>query len=163
MDNYGNEITWTFKDECTNQVLYSGGPYANNIIIDFQRCVTSTALAKRYSFNIYDSYGDGLCCQHGQGSYTVALSDTSYSGAEFGSLAQHYFGSSCTASPTLQPTAPLVAITGRMTDIYRSLNDQYFLAFQGDGNLVLYGPSGAIWWSGTVVAICVSCKVTETW
>ena len=42
-------------------------------------------------------------------------------------------------------------ITGVLTasQSYRSSNRAYNLIFQPDGNLVLYGPSGPMWWSGT--------------
>ena len=40
-----------------------------------------------YDFNIYDSYGDGLCCQYGNGSYTLTGADGTVigSGGDFGS------------------------------------------------------------------------------
>ena len=56
-----------------------------------------------------------------------------------------------TSSPTSASTVPPQLITGTLptSHQYYSSNGAYFLIFQGDGNLVLYGPSGALWWSGT--------------
>ena len=66
-DNYGSETTWEVLDGST--VLYSGGPYTNNnstpIVVDV--CLDNGC----YDFVIYDSFGDGICCSYGNGSYLV--------------------------------------------------------------------------------------------
>jgi len=43
-----------------------------------------------------------------------------------------------------------IPVTGVLKEHYFSANRQYVLVFQGDGNLVLYGSSGALWWTGTI-------------
>jgi hypothetical protein len=38
-----------------------------------------------YTFTIYDAYGDGICCEYGEGSYSVSLDgEVVVSGGEFG-------------------------------------------------------------------------------
>ena len=82
-DRYGSDITWQVKDVSTNTILASGGPYSDlssngttiqdipTIYVDGTGC---------YVFIINDSYGDGLCCSRGNGSYSV-----SYDGVVIGS------------------------------------------------------------------------------
>ncbi|MCB9302455.1 MAG: T9SS type A sorting domain-containing protein [Lewinellaceae bacterium] len=84
LDNYGVETTWVIRD--TNDVvLYSGGPYLNvlgGVLVEQELCLEEGC----YVFEILDSYGDGICCQFGQGYYS--LKDTSgaviASGGDFG-------------------------------------------------------------------------------
>ena len=89
-DNYGSETSWELKDTSGN-VLYSGNGYANNSSYSETFCLTDGA----YNFIIYDSYGDGICCSQGNGSYTLT-SD----GVTLGSGGN--FGSSETASFTIE-------------------------------------------------------------
>jgi hypothetical protein len=69
LDAYGSETRWRIRD--TNQlVLYSGGPYINNAngsLIEQKLCLEEGC----YSFEIFDSYGDGICCAYGQGRYIL--------------------------------------------------------------------------------------------
>lgn len=66
-DNHGNETTWELKNIFTNFIIASGGPYESNnstiqninpIEVDGTGC---------YSFIIYDSGGNGICCSNGNG------------------------------------------------------------------------------------------------
>lgn len=72
-DNYGSEITWDIKDNNDN-IIQNGGPYNNNASEDI---IESICLAYNsetqtcYTFTIYDAYGDGICCQYGDGTYIV--------------------------------------------------------------------------------------------
>lgn len=56
-DCYPEETTWDFRDGAGN-VVASGGPYAGQA----QTTITEEVIltADCYSFNLYDSYGDGL-------------------------------------------------------------------------------------------------------
>ncbi len=57
-DCYGSEVTWDIIDASSN-VMASGGPYAD--VVGGQNEVETICLANGcYTFNIYDSYGDGL-------------------------------------------------------------------------------------------------------
>jgi len=83
-DNYGNETTWEFLDE-NGTVIDQGGPYNDNITVNESITVNPDLC---YSFTIFDSYGDGICCGFGTGSYTLTTEDGSmiFDGAgDFGS------------------------------------------------------------------------------
>jgi len=66
-DQYGEETTWNIRDS-SGTVVYSQGPMNNtqlqavNVPLPADGC---------YQFTILDSYGDGICCEFGNGSYTL--------------------------------------------------------------------------------------------
>ncbi|WP_296619211.1 endonuclease [Marivirga sp.] len=82
-DNYPEETTWEIVEGST--VIASGGPYGNysdGSTID----VSITVPEGCYDFNIYDSYGDGICCSYGNGSYVLSEGNNVFaSGGSFGS------------------------------------------------------------------------------
>ena len=59
-DSYPEETSWKLF---TNNTEVASG-LANSDTI----CVDTSACAR---FEIYDSYGDGICCGYGNGSYTI--------------------------------------------------------------------------------------------
>jgi PKD repeat protein len=65
-DRFGKETTWKVKD-AGGTTLYSGGPYANST----QYTLDVNLQPGNYTFTIYDSWGDGICCAYGQGSYSL--------------------------------------------------------------------------------------------
>ncbi|MEL7248513.1 MAG: S8 family serine peptidase [Bacteroidota bacterium] len=83
LDQYPQETSWQLTDE-GGQILYSGGTYPGqqNETINETFCLTNGC----YNFTIYDSYGDGLCCSYGEGSYVVqdAEGNVLATGATFG-------------------------------------------------------------------------------
>ncbi|WP_417854266.1 M43 family zinc metalloprotease [Xanthomarina gelatinilytica] len=84
-DNYGSETSWTFSDESGN-VLYSGGPYTDGNTNPIDEVFTLTATGC-YTFTISDSFGDGICCDWGNGSYELKTMDDTviFSGGSFSS------------------------------------------------------------------------------
>jgi len=85
LDNYPEETSWTVTD-ANGATLYSGGTYGN---LPDGSTVTETfcLLDGCYDYNIFDTYGDGICCAYGNGSYTVtdAAGNVLASGGSFGS------------------------------------------------------------------------------
>ncbi len=80
-DNYGSETTWTVKNS-NGTTVASGGPYANNTTTTHDLCLADGC----YDFTINDSYGDGICCGYGNGSYSISDAGGSLaSGGSFGS------------------------------------------------------------------------------
>lgn len=84
LDDYGQETTWVLSSD--GQILYSGGPYQNftggtEIIEDW--CLVEGC----YDFIIYDNFDDGICCNWGQGSYTLInqIGEEFATGGSFGS------------------------------------------------------------------------------
>ena len=68
-DQYPSETTWEITNS-NGQAVASGGPYSTQN--SAQSPVTTTLNQNEcYFFSIYDSYGDGICCAYGQGSFTV--------------------------------------------------------------------------------------------
>lgn len=72
-DNYAEETSWEFVDAAGNvlaagpaQAYANSQTYTENITLPDGEC---------YMFYIYDSYGDGICCNYGNGSYTLEDSD----------------------------------------------------------------------------------------
>ncbi len=78
-DNYGYETSWTLTD--SSQTGISSG--AN--LSSFTSYQETYCLADGdYDFTINDSYGDGICCGYGSGSYSISLDGTVLiSGGEF--------------------------------------------------------------------------------
>ncbi len=72
LDDYGSETTWTIKRLGT--VIYEGGPYEDGL--DGQQVVVDLCLEEGcYIVTMNDSYGDGLCCEYGEGSWMVLDDD----------------------------------------------------------------------------------------
>ena len=83
-DGYGSETSWEFKDS-NDTILYSGeiNVYGNETTYNHTFDVPTGGC---YSFTIYDSEGDGICCGWGSGSYTLTDSNSNViaTGGEFG-------------------------------------------------------------------------------
>lgn len=81
-DNYPEETAWVLTDD-TGATVSSGGTYSgqadgSTLVIDL--CLPDGC----YDFTITDTYGDGICCSYGNGSYTVSDSSNTYaSGGNF--------------------------------------------------------------------------------
>jgi hypothetical protein len=84
LDNYPGETTWTVTDGGTT--VASGGPYGSQ---PNGSTVTETFSLSGgdYVFTIFDSYGDGICCAYGSGSYSLSdeLGNSLASGGAFAS------------------------------------------------------------------------------
>ncbi|MEL6252422.1 MAG: T9SS type A sorting domain-containing protein [Bacteroidota bacterium] len=90
LDGYANEVSWTLKNSAGTTVLsssaYSSG---DNNTLDKDSLVS--APADTYTFNILDSYGDGVCCSS-SGYYQLKLDGNIIIGpvnGNFGSSATH--------------------------------------------------------------------------
>lgn len=70
-DDWPAETSWTFSDSSGN-VLYSSPTYVEGVD-DFQSFTENFTVATNecYTFEIFDSYGDGICCLSGIGSFTL--------------------------------------------------------------------------------------------
>ncbi|MBB1431369.1 endonuclease [Pseudoalteromonas sp. SG43-4] len=78
-DNYGSETSWAVNNNQGSAVA-NGSGYASNTQYDEQICLTDGT----YTLVISDSYGDGMCCSTGSGSYALKQGSTALaSGASF--------------------------------------------------------------------------------
>ena len=82
LDNYPGETTWTLTDS-TGATVAAGGPYgAAGGTVTESFCAAEGC----YTFTIFDSFGDGICCAYGTGDYSLTVDGaTVASGGEFGS------------------------------------------------------------------------------
>ena len=70
LDDYGSETTWELVSEY-GSIVAEGGPYqdgADGTLITDAWCLEEGC----YEFVIYDAYGDGICCDYGEGFYTIS-------------------------------------------------------------------------------------------
>ena len=120
-DNYGSETSWTLKD-AGGATVESGSGYANNQTYTFAWALA----AGDYTFTINDSYGDGICCGYGQGSYSLASGATAIaSGGSFGSSETTAFcvegGPTGPAPDTQAPSVPTSVTAANATDVTMDL------------------------------------------
>lgn len=125
-DYYGKETTWELKNTA-GVVLYKGGPFTNNTTETgpLPALITETFNLSSndcYTFSIYDSGGDGICCTFGVGSYSLKTpsGDIIVSGGQFtgsditkfsiNSLATNEFESKSSVYLYPNPTANLLQI-----------------------------------------------------
>ena len=69
LDNYGSDVTWELATD-VGTVLYEDGPYPdfqNGVVDSVAFCLTNGC----YTFTINDFFGNGLCCDDGEGSYVI--------------------------------------------------------------------------------------------
>jgi len=145
-DRYGDETTWSLTGPGGTPVHAQGGPYtlagANGA---YPQTPVSTCVADGtvLIFTIIDSYGDGICCQYGAGSYTVtAGGSTVASGGEFLSTETTYFQTGVQASLDLAAlsinTASVVAqgdqtIAGTLRNFGSTAISSFTLNYSVDG------------------------------
>jgi len=80
-DNYGEETSWNIQDE-NGAVVAQGSGYQSVTL--YTEDITLPSLGC-FTFNIADSYGDGICCAYGTGYYILKDEDGNeiISGGEF--------------------------------------------------------------------------------
>ncbi|WP_420588640.1 endonuclease [Bacterioplanoides sp.] len=95
-DQYGSETSWTISS--AGNTLHSGSGYAGNTTNTENFCLAEGS----YTFTINDSYGDGICCTYGNGSYRmVANGNELFSGANFTTSKSVNFSITTGGSPTV--------------------------------------------------------------
>lgn len=121
-DRYGDETTWTLTGPGGSPVYAQGGPYttasANGAYpqTPVNACVPDGGVC---IFTINDSYGDGICCDYGNGSYAVTGGgNTLATGGQFVSQQVTYFQTSAPVAldvAMLAINVPNVVIPGNQT------------------------------------------------
>lgn len=86
LDRYGEETTWSVTQGA--ETYASGGPFVQEGSNGEypQAPITLCIPDGCYDFSIFDSYGDGMCCDYGNGSYTLTdqLSNVLANGGSYG-------------------------------------------------------------------------------
>src|SRR6202008_4879495 len=75
-DNFPGETTWDLKD-INGNVLATNGTLTAATTTTTTVCVNSSSCL---TFTIHDSYGDGICCAYGNGSYNVQYNGVTVAG-----------------------------------------------------------------------------------
>ncbi|MFT5077865.1 MAG: lysyl endopeptidase [Planctomycetota bacterium] len=86
-DDYAEETSWEFRT-LSGTIIDSFGPYTatvdDNTVFEYDFDVDGNEC---YVLEIFDEFGDGICCDFGEGSYSLTTDDNMVvvSGGEFGS------------------------------------------------------------------------------
>jgi hypothetical protein len=83
-DDNPNETMWNIIDDDTGKEVLAGGPYSLPLAMYTHRACLPDG---KYSFNMVDAGGDGLCCNNGRGFYLLSKDGKTImnSDGEFGS------------------------------------------------------------------------------
>ena len=89
-DNYANETTWQLTNS-NGTIIAQNGPLSN--ATTYSTNIEIPISEECYTFTINDSYGDGICCGYGTGSYTIEDDNANIvsSGGEFSSTESSTF------------------------------------------------------------------------
>jgi PKD repeat protein len=71
LDDYPGETSWALTNDLNGQDVFSSGSFAG---LETGSTITDRLCLPQgcYTFTMNDSYGDGMCCDNGNGSYTVS-------------------------------------------------------------------------------------------
>ncbi|MFL1895662.1 endonuclease [Aquimarina sp. 2-A2] len=95
-DQYPEETSWEIRNS-SNQIVFSGGTYgsqADNSTLTLTRTLEEDC----YTLIFKDSYGDGICCSYGNGSYQLTNATTGAVLASGGSYTTQDTKNFCTNS-----------------------------------------------------------------
>jgi hypothetical protein len=98
-DEFPKEIAWTLVDSCGIGIAFSSPPYS---LPNKMESTTACVPSGKYKFTIFDEFGDGICCDFGEGGYEILVNGTRvHNGAFSGSSDTRIFGSCPTVDPYL--------------------------------------------------------------
>jgi hypothetical protein len=72
-DEFPSETTWEVTDQDGGTTLCAGGPYEDPLMLYITECEIPDEGC--FDFTIHDSYGDGICCAAGEGSFAIYDND----------------------------------------------------------------------------------------
>lgn len=121
-DNYPQETSWTLKDAngttVASQQYSTSNPDGSTVTQTF-----SGLDAGDYTFTISDSYGDGICCSYGNGSYSLKSGSTTFkTGGQFSSSESTSFCMEANGADTQAPSAPTNLSYSNVTTTTADLN-----------------------------------------
>ncbi|MCB9277641.1 MAG: T9SS type A sorting domain-containing protein [Lewinellaceae bacterium] len=141
-DQYAVETYWELLDG-TGNAVYTGGnqgiftnqvhpdSYAGNTAYNFDLPVPKDGC---YEFRVYDAYGDGMCCNYGQGGYQMTDGNGTVlaAGGSFGDQVSHLFELS--GAEPLVDNAQIVVYSGERGEFCHSVSYAPSIAFQNIGS-----------------------------
>jgi len=105
-DNYGYETSWKIIERASGNTVHDQIGFENSKEYNYNFCLPASC----HEFVIEDSYGDGICCSYGSGSYSIKVNGVEVGGgAQFGSSETKEISASCsnpTEAPSLSPSLP---------------------------------------------------------
>lgn len=107
-DRFPAENRWLIQSP-DGQVWASGGPYPNSLSQSSKEIPLCLPLGC-YELKVFDAFEDGMCCQHGQGKFSLALQDgrVLLEGGVFGAQVSLPFCLDEMLLPTLQAAVEVV-------------------------------------------------------
>ena len=127
-DNYPGETSWEVVMD--GEVVLSGGPYSDGGTLHADTLCFASEEEPCIQFEIFDSYGDGICCGYGEGVYNVSLDgQTVASGGDYGSSGGALFA--CAPGETCNDAIPL---TSADYGSVASPGDSYWYTFTPESN-----------------------------
>ncbi|MEQ8626922.1 M4 family metallopeptidase [Ekhidna sp.] len=122
-DNYPEETAWTLKNSSGTTIASDSYSSANPDGSTVSETFTGLAVDD-YTFTITDSYGDGICCSYGSGSYSLSSADGTFkTGGSFGSSESTVFCIEAGGGgDTEAPTAPTNLAASNVTETTLTLN-----------------------------------------
>jgi len=176
-DDFNKETTTFLVDSSSGDTLATGGPYLEATTRTVEEwCIPDGICA---IFTINDSFGDGICCGNGQGSYVIYFNrEMIGTGGDFDSSESWRLGDCApTASPSRAPTgSPTVSAMPSTTPAPTSVPwdqlgtdvDGEFaelsgtsVSISGDGNTIAIGSPGLF--ADGFVAVMNYNTITDTW
>mmetsp|Transcript_22490 Transcript_22490/g.27724 ORF Transcript_22490/g.27724 Transcript_22490/m.27724 type:complete len:655 (-) Transcript_22490:122-2086(-) len=110
LDESPSETIWELVTTCGQKSVRLGdGPYTDHgssgDIVEISECLPDD---QEYTFSIYDTYGDGICCAYGLGSYNVTYGGKTIIGeGDFESIATEVIGE-CNYDDDFQSSSELI-------------------------------------------------------
>ncbi|AFU70159.1 secreted protein with Por secretion system C-terminal sorting domain [Psychroflexus torquis ATCC 700755] len=143
LDEYPVETTWNITNSA-GDAIFSGGPYSqgNGMVQQTLDLPENDC----YSFIIRDAFGDGICCEYGNGSFTLETrsGELVIGGGNFGSQAKKVFSNYNTLSTASfdtfnfsvypNPTNGIINLSANENFDYQVFNLQGKKIHQGQSN-----------------------------
>ena len=119
-DNYSSETSWQLKDKFGNLIV-SNPTLANITTYTTTQCVPSTTCL---NFLINDSYGDGICCNYGNGSFKIYVNNVLQLSHNGQFTTSYNYSFNC---PPGETCSSAIAVT---TGTYTAPGSEYYYKFK---------------------------------
>ena len=127
-DGYPGETTWEVIMD--GAIVLSGGPYSEAGVLIVETLCFPSEDQPCIQFEIFDSYGDGICCGYGDGFYNVTLDgELMATGGDFGNAGGAIFA--CEPGETCNDAIELTADDYGMVD---AVSDSFWYTFTPEAN-----------------------------
>lgn len=174
-DDYPGETSWDIED--ANGEIIASGDMDSDAYVEEELCIDYTMC---YTVNVYDSWGDGICCWYGEGDFSVLNSSgevIAYNDGDFGNMGSESIcpdGAACiiSASVAVQHTSGVndgeitistalpgdynYSINGGLTS---TANNVFTGLFPGEYDIYIEDETGFCTYSETVVV--AECSLTS--